>query len=279
MSDNPNKKSNNQNYELSRYSRQIYFEHMGSEGQQRLRNSRAVLFGCGGLGTNMASILVRAGIGFLRIVDRDVVEISNLHRQMLYNEDDVKARLPKAEAARRVLQRANSDVAIEAVVTDIDHRNIEQLADGVDLLLDGTDNIETRFLINDLAVKSNRPWIYGACTAAWGRVMPILPHKGPCLRCIFEEQPPPEMVPTCDTVGVLGPVVSLVASLQALEGMKILMGRSEAINRKLLSIDAWTGRVTQHDMQKAYNEGHCLCCKQNKFEYLDGKHAARINYR
>ncbi|UCD30390.1 MAG: ThiF family adenylyltransferase [Planctomycetota bacterium] len=255
--------------ELSRYSRQIFFEPFGREGQRKLFKSRLTLIGCGGLGTALASMLSRAGVGFLRIVDRDFIELNNLHRQGLYDEDDVAADLPKAKAACRKIRRINSTIKVEAFVADVNHRNIEKLAEGSDLLLDGTDNVETRFLINDLAVKTNRPWVYGACIRAAGMSMPILPHDTPCLRCIFEQLPPPEMTPKCATVGVLGPVVNMVASHQALEVIKILTGRFDVLNRNLVRFDAWNGTYSQHKMQKAYDEGNCPCCKQGIYQYLE----------
>ena len=259
--------------ELERYSRQILFESIGETGQRRLGAARVTLFGCGALGSIQAESLVRAGLGFLRIVDRDFLELNNLQRQVLFDEADVADNLPKAEAARRKLARINSDVSIEAEVTDATHTNIERLADGADLLLDGTDNFETRFLINDLAVRSNRPWIYGAVIGATGLCLPILPGETPCLRCVFEEAPPPEMNPTCDTAGVLGPVVHLVAAMQTLEAIKILIGRREDVSRKLLHMDAWTGRFVGLDVSRAREKDDCPCCHLRRFDYLDGRMA------
>lgn len=260
--------------DLARYSRQILFEPIGPEGQQRLLASRVLLIGCGALGSVLSSTLVRAGVGWLRIIDRDFIQLNNLQRQILFDEDDIAANLPKAEAARRKLQRINSAVTVEAVVTDVTHRNIETLASGADLLLDGTDNFETRFLINDLAVKTHRPWIYGAVIGSTGLAMPILPNDTPCLRCVFEQAPPPEMSPTCDTAGVLGPVVNIVASYQASEAIKILTARTEVVIRRLLHFDVWTGRFSLLNVQKAYDEGDCPCCKRRQFEYLEGKHGS-----
>jgi adenylyltransferase/sulfurtransferase len=257
--------------ELARYARQILFEGVGEDGQRKLRDSRVTVIGCGALGTVSTNTLARAGVGFLRIVDRDFIELNNLQRQVLFDEDDIGAGLPKAEAAVRKLRRINSEIEIEAVVTDANHRNIESLCEGADLLLDGTDNFETRFLINDLAVQTRRPWVYGACIGATGLVLPVLPHETPCLRCVFEQAPPPELNPTCDTAGVLGPIVNLVASYQALETMKILMGRLEAVNRKLLYLDAWSGQVTLLNVQPDLDQGNCPCCKGQRFEYLEGK--------
>ncbi len=257
-----------------RYSRQVLFELVGPGGQKKLLQSRVALIGCGALGGMLASTLVRAGVGYLRIVDRDFIELSDLQRHVLFDEADLAENLPKAEAAKAKLSKINSTVTVEAEVADANHTNIEHLTEGVDLLLDGTDNFETRFLINDVAVKRKLPWVYGACLGASGLAMTILPNETPCLRCIFEHVPPAEMIPTCDTAGILAVVVNMVTSFQAIEAMKILMGRPDAINRHLVNIDAWNGRVTNVDVQAAYNEGNCRCCKQGKLEFLDGKLAS-----
>lgn len=229
--------------------------------------------GCGALGTVIADTLVRAGVGHLRICDRDYIELNNLQRQVLFDEDDIKDNLPKAEAAVKKLRRINSDVAIEAAVVDANHRNIEHLAEGADLILDGTDNFETRYLINDLAVKTNRPWIYGAAVGVTGLCMAILPRETPCLRCLFDEAPPPEMNPTCDTAGVLAMTIHLVAGLQAMEAIKLLTGNRSQVNRHLVSIDAWSARFINLNVQSAYDESECVCCKKNVFEFLSGKKA------
>ncbi|MCH7592405.1 MAG: ThiF family adenylyltransferase [Planctomycetes bacterium] len=260
--------------DLARYSRQILFDKIGQEGQRRLGEARVVLIGCGALGTVLANTLVRAGVGFMRICDRDYIELNNLQRQVLFDEADIAAGLPKAEAAAAKLRRINSDVTVEPVVVDINHTNIERLADGADLILDGTDNFETRYLINDLAVKTDRPWIYGAVISATGLCMTIIPHDTPCLRCLFEEAPPPEMNPTCDTAGVLGPAVNLVASLQAIEAIKLLTGRRDEINRHLIHLDAWTGRFVNMKVASAREKGDCPCCKRHEFPYLDGQRAS-----
>lgn len=257
--------------EPSRYSRQILFPPVGEEGQHRLSAARVLLVGCGALGTHIANLLVRAGVGFLRIVDRDYIELNNLQRQVLFDEDDIAAGLPKAEAARRRLARINPDVTVEAVVADASYRNIARLADGADLLLDGTDNFETRYLLNDLAVQSARPWIYGACVGATGLSLPILPNDTPCLRCVFEQSPPPELNPTCDTAGILGPVPAMVAAHQAIEAIKILTGHIEAIERRLYHFDAWQNRHVFVNVQAAYQPGECRCCGRREFDYLEGK--------
>ncbi|MCP4591637.1 MAG: thiazole biosynthesis adenylyltransferase ThiF, partial [bacterium] len=253
----------------ARYSRQVLLPQIGEAGQQRLADARVLLVGCGALGSVLADVLVRAGVGQLCICDRDVITLDNLQRQILFDETDVEAGLPKAEAARVKLQRINSGVQIEAHVLDVNHTNLEQLAQGAQIILDGTDNFETRYLINDLAVKSKRPWVYGAVIGVTGLCMPIVPGGGPCLRCVFPEPPPPEMSPTCDTVGVLASAVNIVASLQATEALKILIGKTDELNRGLTSIDVWSGRwITVN--AKAADDGTCPCCTLGRFDYLDG---------
>jgi adenylyltransferase/sulfurtransferase len=257
---------------LERYSRQILYEKIGEQGQRNLLRSRVVLFGCGALGSVLANTLVRAGVGRIRICDRDYVERNNLQRQALFDESDIEANLPKAEAAAAKLRRINPDVTIEPVVIDVNSTNIERLSEDADLLLDGTDNFEARFLINDLAVSTNRPWVYGAVIGATGLCMPIVPNDTPCLRCVFEEAPPSEMSPTCDTAGVLAAAVNIVASLQATEATKLLTGRRDELSRYLTSIDVWSGRFMNLNVQNAYEKGDCPCCKGRQFEYLAGKH-------
>ncbi len=253
-----------------RYSRQTLFANIGEKGQRQLLDSTVTLIGCGALGTVLANTLVRAGVGHLRIADRDFIERNNLQRQVLFDEKDIADQLPKAEAAARKLRRINPDITIDAAVTDVNRDNIASLAEGADLLLDGTDNFETRFLINDLAVKTNRPWVYGAVIGATGLIMPILPHDTPCLRCVFENAPPPDANPTCDTAGVIGPAVNIVASFQATEAMKILMARTDDVLRMLLNIDVWSGRVTPLNVQPAREKGNCPCCVQGQYDYLEG---------
>ncbi|NLE56955.1 MAG: thiazole biosynthesis adenylyltransferase ThiF [Planctomycetes bacterium] len=260
---------------VDRYGRQVLFAPFGQEGQQRLLSSRVLLVGCGALGSTLANLIVRAGVGFLRIVDRDVVELDNLHRLVLFDEDDVREGLPKAEAARRKLARINSGVTVESIVDDVNHTNIVELAEGAHLILDGTDNFETRFLVNDLAVRTNRPWVYGACVGSTGLSMPIIPGETPCLRCVSEDPPPMEMSPTCETAGILGPIVGMVANHQAMEAIKILSGQKEMVDRRLLSFDAWTGRSSRLNVQKAAEAGDCPCCRQRRFEYLEGALASR----
>lgn len=246
----------------------MLFERVGMDGQRRLRQARVVLVGCGALGSVLASTLVRAGVGALRLIDRDYLELDNLQRQTLFDEDDVAGNLPKAEAAARKLRRINSEVEIEPLVADLHADNAEGLCRPADLLLDGTDNLETRFLMNDVAVKHGIPWVYGACVGAEGLVLPILPRRTACLRCVWDELPPPGSTPTCDTVGVLASVVGVVASLQAVEAMKILMGRFEEVNRHLAAIDVWAGRMRTIDVQSAFAAGGCPCCAAGRYDFL-----------
>jgi adenylyltransferase/sulfurtransferase len=257
--------------ELARYSRQILCEQMGVEAQRRLCKSRVVLIGCGALGTVLADTLVRGGVGHVTICDRDFIEKDNLQRQILFDEDDLAANLPKAEAAAKKLRRINSDILIESMVTDVNSANIERLTEGADLLLDGTDNFETRYLINDLAVKSNRPWVYGAVIGATGLCMTIIPQKTPCLKCVFDEAPPQELNPTCETAGVLTSAVHVVAGLQAVEAIKILSGRQDQINPHLTSVDLWTGRFINLKVASAYKEGQCSVCGKGEYAYLSGQ--------
>src|SRR6185312_4373114 len=224
---------------LERYSRQMRFPGIGKAGQEKLLASRVTLCGCGALGTVLANVLVRAGVGFVRIVDRDFVEPSNLQRQVLFDESDVENNIPKAEAAAIKLRQINSSVAVEPVVADIDRTNIEDLCCDSDLILDGSDNFEVRYLINDVAVKLGKPWVYGGAVGSQGMTMTIIPGETPCLRCVFEAAPAPGEAGTCETAGVLSPIVNIVSSFQVAEAFKILTGRLDKINRELIYIDVW----------------------------------------
>src|SRR3989454_3963707 len=215
---------------LERYSRQMRFYGVGEAGQRKLLASHVTLCGCGALGTVLANALVRGGVGHLRLVDRDFIETHNLQRQVLFDEHDVAENLPKAEAAARKLSAINSSVHVEPVVTDIDRTNILGLVEDADMILDGTDNFEIRYLINDVAVKLGKPWVYGGCIGSHGQTMTILPNETPCLRCVFEAAPAPGETGTCETAGVLAPVVHIVATFPAAGAFKILTGRREQIN-------------------------------------------------
>jgi adenylyltransferase/sulfurtransferase len=256
---------------LDRYSRQTKFPGIGEEGQRRLLDSHVTLCGCGALGTVLANALVRAGVGHVRIVDRDFIETNNLQRQVLFDEHDVAENLPKAEAAARKLAAVNSSVHVEPVVTDIDHTNIVELVQDADLIMDGTDNFEVRYLINDAAVKLGKPWVYGGCIGSHGQTMTILPGETPCLRCVIESSPPPGMAPTCETAGILGPTVNIIASYQATEAFKILTGNRAAINRDLIFLDIWENVFRSFKIARLKETMDCPCCKQRRFDWLDGK--------
>lgn len=223
----------------SRYARQMIHPAIGEAGQRRLAAARVLLVGCGALGTHIADTLARAGVGFLRVVDRDFVELHNLQRQVLFDEADVARGQPKALAAAAQLRRINSAVAVEPLVDDVNAGNIAALIADVDLIVDGTDNFETRYLLNDAAVRAGTPWIYGGVLATYGMTMTILPGETACLRCAFPAPPPAGAAPTCDTAGVLGPAVATIAALQATEALKVLLGARDAVNRDLLAFDVW----------------------------------------
>src|SRR5262249_5202042 len=221
---------------LERYSRQMRFFGIGEEGQRRLVKSKGALWGCGAPGPGLGNGLVGGGVGHLRLIARDFIETSNLQRQVLFDEHDVAENLPKAEAAARKLGAINSGVHVEPVVVDIDRTNILELVGDADLILDGSDNFEVRYLINDAAVKLGKPWVYGGCIGGHGQTMTIIPGQTPCLRCVFEAAPAPGEAGTCETAGVLGPIVNIIASFQATEALKILAGKKDRINRDLIYI-------------------------------------------
>lgn len=255
---------------LERYSRQMRFFGIKEAGQKKLLTSRVTLCGCGALGTVLANHLVRAGVGNVRIVDRDFIETHNLQRQVLFDEADVEANIPKAEAAARKLRQVNSTVNIEAVVTDINRTNILELCQDADLILDGTDNFEIRYLINDVAVKLGKPWVYGGAIGAEGMTMTILPGQTPCLRCVFEAAPNPGEAGTCETAGVLSPTIGIVASFQAAEALKILTGQLDKTNRELLCIDIWDNTTRRTKIARLLGKVDCPCCQRKNFEWLDG---------
>ncbi len=247
-----------------RYSRQTMFPGIGEEGQAKLLSSSVVIIGCGALGSNIATFLVRAGVGKIKIVDRDFIEYHNLQRQVLFDEDDIRAQLPKAIAAERRLRKINSTVRIQGIVADINYTNIEEFCCGADVILDGLDNFETRYLINDVALKHKIPWIYGGAIASNGMTMTIIPGETPCFRCISPIMPPPETTATCETAGIVGTAPAIIGSIQATEAMKILVGKEE-INRELILIDVW--KVTFDHMQIKPRE-NCPACG-GRYEFLD----------
>ncbi|MCI0588977.1 MAG: ThiF family adenylyltransferase, partial [Planctomycetes bacterium] len=256
-----------------RYSRQIRFAPVGPAGQERLGRASAVLVGCGALGASLADLLVRAGIGRLRIVDRDFVEASNLQRQTLFSEADARDALPKAEAARRRLSAVNSAVPVEAAVADVHPGNAEELLGGADLLLDGTDNFSTRYLLNDFAVERGIPWVYGGAVGASGLVLAVMPGLGACLRCLFPEPPPEGASPTCDTAGILAPAATLVASLQAAAALQILTGNGPAACRDLRQVDVWEGTIRSIRVERRED---CPACGERRFEYLRGERGSAV---
>lgn len=279
---------------LDRYHRQMLLPGFGEAGQKKLLASTALVVGCGALGTVIANMLARAGVGHLIIVDRDFIEMTNLQRQVLFDESDVANAIPKAEAAKNKIAQINSQVKVTAVVEDVNHTNMEKLACGdysdgkpVDIIVDGVDNFETRYLANDCAVKHGIPYVYGGAVGTVGASYAILPHtpgsdaawetheKGslatPCLRCIFEQAPPPGLNPTCDTAGVIGPAVSIVSNYQVAEALKILTGNLDRVSPTMLNLDLWANTFRQFKVARAYDVGDCRCCKHRDFEFLDGK--------
>jgi molybdopterin-synthase adenylyltransferase len=255
-----------------RYSRQILFPGIGEQGQQRLLDARVVVVGCGALGSFQTGALARAGIGFLRIIDRDYVELSNLQRQWLFDECDVEQGIPKAAAAARKIAGINSEILIDPVVADLTASNVEDVLDGMDLVLDGTDNFETRYLINDFAVDRGVPWIYGAAVGSYGITMPVIPGETACLRCVYPD-PPSGAQPTCETAGVLGSVTALIASLQVSEAIKILCGVEPA--RKITTVDVWSGEIRQ--VAQPGPIADCPTCGRREFPYLRGERRAPVS--
>lgn len=256
---------------LDRYIRQVRYPGLGPEGQRRLLASRALVCGCGALGSVLANTLARSGVGHLRIVDRDFLELNNLQRQVLYDEADVAAGLPKAVAAQAKLRKINSQIDIEAIVADVDHTTIGRLLEGVDVIVDGTDNFETRFLLNDAAVQLGIPWVYGGCVGTEGQTMTILPGETPCLRCLLQDAPPPGSTATCDSAGILAPIVNVIASLQACEAIKILSGHREAISRSLQVFELWDNRVRQVRLDSLRETANCPTCRHVDFPWLEGR--------
>jgi len=251
-----------------RYSRQILFPGIGAEGQRKLAGSRIVIVGCGATGSALASLLVRAGVGYVRIIDRDYIEESNLQRQVLFDERDVAESLPKAIAAARKLQQINSELTVEPHVEDLTPDNCEELLEETALIMDGTDNFETRYLLNDYSVRERRPWIYTAAVGSYGVTMNVLPGETACLACVFP-QPPAGAVETCDTGGILNSAVNAVAAFAATEAMKLLVGAQAAMRRTLLSFDVWHN--DRSEIRATEPRTDCSVCKEKKFSYLSGR--------
>jgi molybdopterin/thiamine biosynthesis adenylyltransferase len=256
-----------------RYSRQVLFSPIGAEGQRRLGQGRVAIVGCGATGTCVASLLSRAGVGHLLIIDRDYVEPSNLQRQTLFDEADAAESLPKAVAAARKIAAFNSEVEVQAEVADLTPENAEALLGQADLVLDATDNFETRYLINDWAVKQGKPWIYAAAVAAYAVTMNIIPGETACLSCIFPA-PPEGTVETCDTAGILNSAVNWVGSIQATEALKFLVGAHDKLRRTLISLDLWSNHAAE--VAAAHPRGDCQTCQQRKFPHLAGERRPQI---
>ena len=248
-----------------RYARQTLFVGIGRAGQERIAKSRVLIVGCGATGSVLANTLARAGVGFLRVVDRDYVEGNNLQRQVLYGEEDVLRGLPKAVAAAAQLRRVNGLIEVDARATDLTAENVEELIAGMDLVLDGTDNFETRYLLNDACLKAGVPWIYSGVIAAYGVTMTILPRETACLRCVFPERPLPGTTPTCDTAGVLNGIVGVIAGLASTEALKYLVG-SDRLVRGLTWMDLWENTFDRIELPR---QADCPACGQGQYEFLD----------
>jgi len=277
----------------SRYHRQAILPGIGEAGQARIRRGRVAVVGCGALGTVVIDHLARAGVGELVLIDRDVVEATNLQRQMLFTEDDVREGQPKAAAAAAAVARINHEVLVHAAVRDLRASNALTLLAGADVIVGGLDSFETRYLLNDVAVSTGRPYVYGGAVGTGGLSFAILPQTGardapatsgepdsrvhwtpaqatPCLRCIFDQPPPPGTGPTCDTAGILAPVSATVAARQAIETLKLLAGRADAVDRRMVSLDLWDGSHRAIDLDDA-RRPDCPCCGQHRFEWLTGR--------
>ncbi|MEH6891005.1 thiazole biosynthesis adenylyltransferase ThiF [Bacillus sp. JJ864] len=257
----------------SRYSRQVLFSPIGEEGQNKIREKHVLIIGVGALGSANAEMLVRAGVGKVTIVDRDYIDWSNLQRQQLYCEEDVENHLPKAVAAKRRLQAINSDVVVETYVQDVTAEELEELVTGVNLIIDATDNFETRFIVNDISQKHSIPWIYGACVGSYGLSYTILPGKTPCLSCLLQSIPLGGV--TCDTAGIISPAVSIVVSHQVAEALKVLVEDYEALREGLVSFDVWKNEYSCMNVQKLRNK-HCLSCGEEAvYPYLSKENTSR----
>jgi molybdopterin-synthase adenylyltransferase len=259
--------------EKERYSRQILFPGIRAEGQERIRAAHVCVVGCGALGSFQAEALTRAGIGRLRLIDRDYVDYTNLERQWLYDERDAQNETPKAVAASRRLRELNSGVDVEPAVADLTPSNAEELIDGCDLILDGTDNFETRYLLNDLSVKQATPWVYGAAIGSYGVMMPIVPGRGPCLACVYPE-PPHGVQPTCDVNGVLASAIASVASLQVAAALRLIAGW-EDFECSIHTLDVWRG--TSRQVSAGARDAQCRACGARDFRYLEGQRRTPVS--
>lgn len=266
---------------LARYARQVIYPGIGESGQRALMAGRATIIGVGATGSVLANHLARAGVGHLRLIDRDYVELNNLQRQLVYDEDDVVQVLPKAVAMARKLRRINSTVAIEEVVADVAAGNIAGYLTDADVVLDGTDNFATRYLINDACVKLGKPWVYCGVLATYGMSMTIRPGVTPCLRCVMGEMPAPGTVPTCDTAGIIGPIVTLMGSIAAIEALKLIIslaapppaGTTPELNTGMIHVDLWDHTYERFDLGGP--RPACPTCGQGRFDFLNAEAGAR----
>lgn len=260
--------------DLTRYSRQVLFKPIGEEGQRKLINSRAVIIGMGALGTIIANHLVRSGVGYVRMIDRDLVELSNLQRQSLYDEEDAAANIPKVIAAEKKLKKINSTIKVEAIIADVNLTNAEELLTGFDVIVDGTDNFSTRYILNDISVKLGIPWIYGGAVSSRGMFAVIKPGLTPCYRCLFPEVPG-GLGETCDTIGVLSPLTDIIGSFEAMEAIKLLVGADH--NPNLEQLDIWYSSSLQMDISEGRNP-ECPTCVHHQYEFLDRTSGKQTSY-
>jgi molybdopterin-synthase adenylyltransferase len=261
-------------FDADRYSRQTRFAPIGPDGQARLAAARVAIVGCGALGGVVAMALVRAGVGSLRLIDRDVPEWSNLPRQVLFDEADVAAGLPKSVAAAARLATINAGAVIEPVVADLTAANATELLGGVDVIVDGTDNFEARFLVNEVACRAAIPWVHGGAIGAEGRVMTIIPGRTACLRCLIPDPPAPGVLPTCDTAGIIGPAAFVVGAIEAAEAIKLLVGAADKAVHRLLVCDLWEHAWRTIDVSALAAAG-CATCRSGDFPWLEGRIGGR----
>lgn len=254
----------------ARYSRQTRLTEIGRDGQDHISAARVAIVGCGALGSHAASGILRAGVRSLRLIDRDLIELSNLPRQPLFDERDACDALPKAVAAATALRRVDSRAIIDPIVADLNDSNAERLLSDCDMIIDGCDNYETRFLLNDLSVKRNIPWVYGGCVGTQGRMMLINPGGGPCLRCVFPEPPAPGAEGTCETIGILGTSAAVVASLQVTAALRWIIKRDRDVATEFVTIDVWRNEFRVNNLSRT-RDAECPCCAKHNFEFLEGR--------
>lgn len=260
--------------EADRYSRQTQLMVLGERGQETLARGHAVVVGCGALGSVCAELLARAGVGKVTVIDRDYVELSNLQRQFLFDEADAVEGIPKAAAAERRLRQINGRIEVRGVVDDLRPRNALELLGDAGVIVDATDNFEARYLINDFAVASETPWIYGAAVGTYGITMPVLPGESACFRCVYPERPTGTQ-PNCETAGVLGTVTALIASLEATAALQVLSGNRSSVRRTITTVDVWNGPL--REVEQPGRGDDCVCCVERRFEWLDGTRDAPVS--